>query len=142
LVPAGNRSLTAFYSGHVGDGVALDASRSTPLALSVNAKPIATLSATSISPMVSSPTYVAVGDFNGDGKPDVAVPNLANNTVTVLLGNGSGGFTAASGSPFPTGTRPLFVAVADLNGDGKSDWAIANNTVPGTVTVLLGNGSG
>ena len=46
----------------------------------------------------ASPESTAVGDFNGDGIPDLAVANESSNNVTVLLGNGSGGFTAATGS--------------------------------------------
>ena len=86
------------------------------------------------------PDSVAVGDFNGDGKQDLAAANNGSNNVTVLLGNGSGGFTAASGSPFAAGSIPLSVAVADFNGDGKQDLAIADEG--SGVTVLLGDGSG
>ena len=89
----------------------------------------------------SAPGSVAVGDFNGDGKPDLAVAHNSSNNVTVLLGNGSGGFTAAPGSPFPAGSGPDSVAVGDFNGDGKPDLAIANY-IDSTVTVLLGNGAG
>ena len=89
----------------------------------------------------ANPYSVAVGDFNGDGKPDLAVANYSSNNVTVLLGNGSGGFTAASGSPFAVGLLPVSVAVGDFNGDGKPDLAVANDA-DGNVTVLLGNGSG
>src|SRR5271157_1234108 len=92
-------------------------------------------------PAGSSPISVAVGDFNGDGKPDLAIANEGGNNVTVLLGNGTGGFTAAPGSPFPVGTQPESVAVGDFNGDGKPDLAIANAR-SNTVTVLLGNGTG
>jgi hypothetical protein len=84
---------------------------------------------------------VAVGDFNGDGKPDVVTANSSGNNVTVVLGNGSGTFTPASGSPFAVGTNPQFVAVADFNGDGKPDLVTAN-TGGNNITVLLGNGSG
>jgi hypothetical protein len=84
---------------------------------------------------------VAEGDFNGDGKLDLAIVNAASNTVTVLLGNGTGGFTAAPGSPFPVGTGPQFVVVGDFNEDGKPDLAIANS-FGNNVTVLLGNGAG
>jgi len=59
----------------------------------------------------------------------------------VLLGNGSGGFTAAAGSPFAAGTFPISVVVGDFNGDGIQDLATANQG-SGNVTVLLGNGSG
>src|ERR1039457_4590669 len=87
------------------------------------------------------PQSVAIGDFNRDGKPDLVVTNADNNNVTVLLGNGTGGFTAAPGSPFPTGIWPSAVAVGDFNGDGKLDLAIAN-TNSNNLTVLLGNGAG
>ncbi len=87
------------------------------------------------------PQSVAVGDFNGDSKPDLAVANTDDNTVTVLLGDGTGGFTAAPGSPFPVGTYPESVAVGDFNRDGKLDLAIAN-AGSNNVTVLLGDGAG
>ena len=92
-------------------------------------------------PAGSSPDFVAVGDFNGDGLPDLAVANLESNNVTVLLGSAAGYFAAAPGSPFPVGSSPDSVAVGDFNGDGKLDLAIANKG-DGTVTVLLGNGKG
>jgi hypothetical protein len=86
-----------------------------------------------------NPLAVAVGDFNSDGKPDLAVANQGSNSVTILLGNGDGTFTAAA-SP-ATGTWPESIAVGDFNGDGKVDLAVANNA-DGTVTILLGNGDG
>ncbi len=89
----------------------------------------------------TNPTFVAVGDFNGDGIQDLAVPNFADNTLTVLLGNGLGGFTAAIGSPFAAGNGAYAVAVGDFNADGIQDLAIADGGGT-TVTVLLGNGSG
>jgi len=87
------------------------------------------------------PVSVAVGDFNGDGTLDLAIANSGDNTVTVLLGTGTGGFTAAPGSPFRVGVGPRSVVVGDLNGDGKLDLAIANSG-DNTVTVLLGTGTG
>ncbi len=90
------------------------------------------------------PICAAVGDFNGDGKLDLAIVNSersrANASVTVLLGNGKGGFTEAQGSPFPAGSNPESLAVGDFNGDGKPDSAIASFS--GGITVLLGNGKG
>ena len=85
------------------------------------------------------PFSVAVGDFNGDGKPDLAVANSFAGNVSVLLGNGTGGFTGPTN--FPAGSDPASVAVGDFNGDGKPDLAVANQS-SGNVSVLLGNGTG
>jgi len=89
----------------------------------------------------SGPFAEAVGDFNGDGKPDLAVANYNDSTVSVLLGNGDGSFTTAPGSPIPVGINPYSVTVADFNGDGNADIATANISSD-TTSVLLGNGNG
>lgn len=87
----------------------------------------------------TNPAAVAVGDFNGDGKPDLAVANADDGTVSILLANGDGTFSA---NPVVTvGVRPVSVAVADLNGDGSLDIVVANYSSD-TVSVLLGNGAG
>ena len=57
--------------------------------------------------METVPYAIAVGDFNGDGIQDLATVDNYSNNVTVLLGNGSGGFTAAPGSPSPPGQLPV-----------------------------------
>ncbi len=88
------------------------------------------------------PIAVAVGDFNGDGIPDLAVADAGAgslaDTVSVLLGNGDGSFQPPQA--FPAGEEPIAVAVGDFNGDGVPDLAVANDA--GTVSVLLGNGQG
>jgi uncharacterized protein (DUF2141 family) len=89
----------------------------------------------------TKPHSAAVGDFNGDGKLDLAIANQGSNNVTVLLGNGKGGFTEAPGSPFKVGAAPTSVAVADFNGDGKLDLAVSSEQ-ENNVIVLLGNGKG
>ena len=91
---------------------------------------------------VFSPSSMAVGDFNLDGKPDLAVTNRNSAKVTILLGDGSGGFTQAVNSPVNVVTNPTSIAVGDFNVDGKPDLAVANFNASGLVTILLGNGSG
>jgi hypothetical protein len=82
---------------------------------------------------------MAVGDFNGDGQPDVAVTNSGANGVNVFL-NSKGSLSAVSAIP-ATGTGPTSIAAADFNGDGKLDLAVANYGSD-NVTILLGNGDG
>ena len=92
--------------------------------------------------------FVAVGDFNGDGKEDIVTANVAQlldiygvhtveDDVRVLLGNGDGTFQA--GQSYDAGDEPGFMAVGDFNGDGKLDLAV---TAVGGVSVLLGKGNG
>jgi hypothetical protein len=86
-------------------------------------------------------TSVAVGDFNGDGKPDLVLADLYNNNVSVLLNKGSGTF----GSPLTThlNNPSLDVhgpAVGDFFGDGKLSVAVTSGA--GTLSVLRGNGDG
>ncbi|HXT77352.1 MAG TPA: FG-GAP-like repeat-containing protein [Candidatus Eisenbacteria bacterium] len=73
--------------------------------------------------------------------PGLVVANSTSNNVAVLLGNGDGTFTEAAGSPFPVGTNPSAVAVADFNGDGNLDFAVANKG-DNTISVFKGDGQG
>jgi hypothetical protein len=91
--------------------------------------------------------WIAAGDFNQDGKQDLAVVNGYGNTVSILLGNGDGTFQPQVS--YAVGVEPFSVAVADFNGDGIPDLAVSNSICiyesacgPGTVSILLGNGDG
>ncbi len=92
-------------------------------------------------PVGKGPGSIAIADVNHDGKPDIIVANTADETISVLLGDGKAHFTPAPGSPFPCGKGPNDIAVADMNGDGNSDLVIANTGTP-YLTVLLGDGKG
>jgi parallel beta-helix repeat protein len=89
----------------------------------------------------SAAKWIAVADFNNDGRADLAVSNLAG-SLSIYLGHGDGTFTATS-SP-ATGAQPNAVVAADFNGDGNVDLAVANmgSASRPTVTLLLGKGDG
>jgi hypothetical protein len=85
------------------------------------------------------PYSVAVADFTSDGKVDLAVANGDSRELSILLGDGVGGFRLASSVPVSEGPRSL--AVADLNGDRKLDLAVASQSSR-NVTILFGDGLG
>jgi hypothetical protein len=87
----------------------------------------------------TEPYSTAIGDFNGDGRLDIAVANLQSDTVSILLGTGSGTFGPKS--DFAAGPSPVSVAVGDFNNDGKLDLAIANRG-GNSISILLGAGNG
>jgi hypothetical protein len=87
----------------------------------------------------TAPRGVVTGDFNGDGKLDLAVSNSGSDSVSILLGNGDGTFGAATN--FNTSAGPRGLVAADFNRDGVLDLAVADETA-GKVVILLGNGNG
>jgi hypothetical protein len=90
--------------------------------------------------MFASSGAIAVGDFDGDHKLDLAVVDNVHQTVSILLGDGTGRFHL-SGAPIPYagGGEPNAIAVGDFTGSGVQDLAFASG---GKVDVLLGDGSG
>ncbi len=90
--------------------------------------------------LVSTPTSVITGDFNRDGKLDLAVANQTDDTVSILLGKGDGTFQTQATYP-AGGTSVAAVALGDFDGDNKLDMAVTNPS-DGKVSVLLGNGDG
>ena len=99
-----------------------------------------------------NPTAVAIGDLNGDGKPDLVVTDVTSGNVSVMLNTGAGAFAAPV--QVATGPYPNSVAIDDINRDGHNDVVVTNSCVltpnpagcsgssPNTISVLLGNGDG
>jgi hypothetical protein len=77
---------------------------------------------------------VAIGDLDGDGKPDLAIANEASNSVSVLRGLGGGSFAAKT--DYGAGSHPRSVAIGDLNADGRPELVVANH-FSSTLSVLL-----
>jgi hypothetical protein len=86
-----------------------------------------------------TPESVVSADFNGDGQADLAISNRFSNDVSILLGNGAGGFAAATN--FAAGSSPMSLISADFDGDGKTDLAVAD-AGSDSVSVLAGDGTG
>ena len=83
----------------------------------------------------------AIGDFNGDGRPDYAVPTNSG-PVVILLGTGTGTFTNGTSINTTSPFTPTSVVVGDFNGDGKQDLAVLSAAGTGSVNIYLGNGNG
>ncbi len=90
----------------------------------------------------TSPYAVAIGNFDANANVDLVVVNSGSNNVSILLGDGMGSF----GSPtnFGVGISPISVTVGNFNADSNADLAVANfgGFFAGTVSVLLGTGTG
>ncbi len=85
-------------------------------------------------PAGNNPTFLVTGDFNLDGKADLAVANTGSSTISIFLGTGDGSFFTPL--DFSVGNAPAWITVADLNADGKPDLLVANSA-SNSVSVLI-----
>jgi hypothetical protein len=135
-LPSGRHSLRARYTGVAGSWLP---SESAVVDHVVHAAGSTGFAAPRHYTAGTEPNSVAVGDFNSDGRADLAVANVGSHEVSVLLGNANGTFQAAVS--YSAGSHPFAVAVGDFNGDSKPDLAVAN-IGSAAVSVLPGYGNG
>jgi Ca2+-binding RTX toxin-like protein len=89
----------------------------------------------------NKPTSLALGDFNGDGVPDLVLGYFYNNSIAILPGTSAGSFATTPLPRVAVGRGPDAIAVGDLNGDGDLDLVVANK-FDGTISILMGEGNG
>ena len=89
--------------------------------------------------LVTAPQQIVAADFNHDGKLDLATVDATDATLIVLLGDGTGSFTASPG--IAVGKSPAFLAAADVAGSGHIDLVVSDHDA-GTLRVFLGDGVG
>jgi hypothetical protein len=120
-------------------------SGSTTLTVTAASQALSYIAGPTLTSGIGHPKGVAVADFNGDGKPDIAVSNFDTNTIAVFLNDGLGNF----GAPIVTtvqltnaGLNVGSLAVGDFNEDGKAD-LVVSTIAGGQVSIVLpGNGDG
>jgi VCBS repeat protein len=87
------------------------------------------------------PIPVAIGDLNADGAADLAVGNVFSNTLSLLLGDGAGGFSRGADLDLGVGFQPMSAVLGDFNADGNQDLAVADSNSD-VLRVLIGDGNG
>jgi FG-GAP-like repeat/Abnormal spindle-like microcephaly-assoc'd, ASPM-SPD-2-Hydin len=133
----------ALLNGNAEPAIEPDAVDTTPIISNVVYFPVAPTTSTIYvntqnATTGAGPLGIAAGDFNKDGKLDLAVSNTTAGTVSILLGNGDGTFQTQT--TFNAGTSPYGIAVTDLDGDGNLDLVIGSLST--TITLARGSGTG
>ncbi len=133
----------ALLNGNAEPAIEPDAVDTTPIVSNVVYFPVAPTTSTIYvntqnATTGTGPLGIAAGDFNKDGKLDLAVSNTTAGTVSILLGNGDGTFQTQT--TFNAGTSPYGIAVTDLDGDGNLDLVIGSLST--TITLARGSGTG
>jgi hypothetical protein len=85
------------------------------------------------------PWFAAIADLNRDGRPDIVVTHHEQSAITVMIGDGRGGFTEATGSPFDFGVSLYQIIIADVDRDATMDILATSGN---SIRVLLGDGRG
>lgn len=85
------------------------------------------------------PLWMTFGDFNDDGRPDLATANFVSSNISVLIGTGGGGFAPATDTA--VGANPMGITTGDFDRDGHADLAVSNGNSH-SVSMLRGNGAG
>ena len=91
-------------------------------------------------PSATSPDAIVAGDFNGDGRLDLAVANQGGDTVSVLMGNGNGTFQPQV--TYPVGADPSAIVAGRLRPATAASTSPSPTLADGTVSMLMGNGDG
>src|SRR6202051_3897644 len=120
-------------------------SGSTTLTVTAASQAFSYIAGPTLTSGIGHPRDVVVADFNGDGKPDIAVSNFDTNTIAVFLNDGLGNFAAPIVTTVQLANAGLNVgslAVGDFNEDGKADLVVSTIAGGQVSIVLLGNGDG
>nr|WP_241655098.1 VCBS repeat-containing protein [Granulicella sibirica] len=136
-----NMALADFNGDGIEDIAAIEASSVEVLLGNANG----TFTSASNTAVGADPFQVIAGDFNNDGVPDLATVSPTEYSVSILLGQGSGAFTASPDIAFDSSTQPYAIALTDLNQDEIEDIAVATaSSVEGQAyaSVLFGTGQG
>jgi len=113
------------------------AGAATPTPISFFARRDSPVGSGNILGAADAPSNLTIADFNGDGRPDVAVLSSSTNSLFVLINQGNGAFKGSK--PINAGLTPAALVAGDFNGDGNQDLAVVSLSGLG---ILLGNGDG